>query len=87
MGGSLRLGRDGFGGSILSGSCLSGRLSCRGGSRFGCGGVAEIAELQRKLITLAKNGYRHHTSVGKGHMADILREAFTTYLGYDMIEL
>lgn len=54
---------------------------------FGCGGVAEIAELQRKLITLAKNGYRHHTSVGKGHMADILREAFTTYLGYDMIEL
>ena len=54
---------------------------------FGCGGVAEIAELQRKLITLAKNGYRHHTSVGKGHMADILREAFTTYLDYDMIEL
>lgn len=54
---------------------------------FGCGGVAEIDDLQRKLIKLAKNGYRHHTAVGKGHMADILREAFTTYLGYDMIEL
>jgi L-fucose isomerase-like protein len=53
---------------------------------FGCGGVAQIDDLQRKLIILAKNGYRHHTAIGKGHMADILREAFTTYLGYDMIE-
>ncbi len=54
---------------------------------FGCGGVAEIDDLQRKLIVLAKNGYRHHTAIGKGRMANILREAFTTYLGYDMIEL
>ena len=54
---------------------------------FGCGGVAQIDDLQRKLIKLAKNGYRHHTAIGKGHMADILREAFTTYLKYDMIEL
>ncbi len=57
------------------------------GAFFGCGGVAEIDDLQRKLIKLAKNGYRHHTAVGKGHMADILREAFVTYLGYDLIEL
>ena len=54
---------------------------------FGCGGVAVIDDLQRKLIKLAKNGYRHHTAVGKGHMAHIIREAFTTYLGYEMIEL
>lgn len=54
---------------------------------FGCGGVAEIDDLQRKLIVLAKSGFRHHTAIGKGRMADILREAFTTYLGYDMIEL
>ena len=53
----------------------------------GCGGVAKIDDLQRKLIVLAKNGFRHHTAVGKGDMTDILREAFTTYLGYDMIEL
>ena len=49
--------------------------------------MAEIPDLQRKLIKLAKNGYRHHTAVGKGHMADILREAFVTYLGYDVIDL
>lgn len=54
---------------------------------FGCGGVAQIDNLQKKIITLAKNGYRHHTAIGKGHIANILKEAFTTYLGYDMIEL
>lgn len=54
---------------------------------FGCGGVAEIADLQRKLIRLAKNGYRHHTVIGKGHMAKILTEAFTTYLDYDILDL
>ena len=54
---------------------------------FGCGGVAEINNLQPKLIKLAKNGFRHHTAVGVGHIADILREAFTTYLKYDIIDL
>lgn len=54
---------------------------------FGCGGVAEISGLQKKLIKLARCGYRHHTAIGKGHMAEILKEAFSTYLGYDIIEL
>ena len=87
MGGSLRLGRDGFGGSILSGSCLSGRLSCRGGSRFGCGGVAEIPNLQDKLIRLARGGFKHHTAICEGHYKEILREAFTTYLHYDWVDI
>jgi len=54
---------------------------------FGCAGVAEIPALQSKLLRLAKNGFRHHTAVGKGRMAAILREAFGTYLGYDLFEL
>ena len=54
---------------------------------FGCAGVAEIPALQGKLLRLAKNGFRHHTAVGKGRMAAILREAFGTYLGYDLFEL
>ena len=54
---------------------------------FGCGGVAEISNLQKKLIKLARCGYRHHTAIGKGYMAEILKEAFSTYLGYDLIEL
>lgn len=54
---------------------------------FGCGGVAKISDLQRKLLKMGREGYRHHVTVGKGHMAEILREAFTTYLNYSMTEL
>ena len=54
---------------------------------FGCGDVAQIPDLQNKLIKLARGGFKHHTSVGKGHMKDVLTEAFTTYLGYDVVEI
>lgn len=54
---------------------------------FGCGGVAKIDSLQRKLIKLGRAGFRHHTTVGVGHMADILKEAFINYLAYDVMEL
>ncbi len=51
---------------------------------FGCGGVAKIDGLQKKLLVMAKNGYRHHTAVGAGRYAKVLNEAFTTYLNYDI---
>ena len=54
---------------------------------FGCGGVAVIDDLQRKLIKLGREGFRHHTTIGVGHMAKILKEAFKYYLGYDMVEI
>lgn len=54
---------------------------------FGCGGVAAIPNLQNKLIKLARGGFKHHTSVGVGHMKEILKEAFTTYLGYDWVDI
>ncbi len=54
---------------------------------FGCGGVAKIDNLQKKLIKLGREGFRHHTVVGVGHMERILREAFTYYLGYDILEI
>lgn len=54
---------------------------------FGCGGVAEIKELQPKLIKLGRSGFRHHTAVGMGRLKPALDEAFTVYLGYDMMEL
>ena len=56
-------------------------------SFFGCGGVAEIPDLQNKLLKLAKNGFKHHTTVGVGHMKAVLDEAFRTYLGYEVMEL
>jgi len=54
---------------------------------FGCGGVAQIPNLQNKLIKLARGGFKHHTSVGVGHMKEILQEAFTTYLHYDWVDI
>lgn len=54
---------------------------------FGCGGVCEIPDLQNKLIKLARGGFKHHTCIGVGHMKDILKEAFTIYLGYEWVEI
>ena len=54
---------------------------------FGCGGVAKIPNLQAKLVKLARGGFKHHTSVGVGHMKAILAEAFTTYLNYDWVDI
>lgn len=54
---------------------------------FGCGGVAKIPDLQRKLIKLGRCGFRHHTTVGVGRMSMILKEAFEHYLGYEVMEL
>ncbi len=54
---------------------------------FGCGGVAEIPDLQNKLIKLARGGFKHHTSIAEGHIKDILKEAFTTYLRYDWVDI
>lgn len=50
---------------------------------FGCGGVAEIDNLQDKLIKLARGGFKHHTSISEGHIKDILKEALTNYLNYE----
>lgn len=54
---------------------------------FGCGGVAEIPDLEDKLIKLARGGFKHHTAICEGHFKEVLKEAFTTYLGYDWIDI
>lgn len=54
---------------------------------FGCGGVAKIEGLQNKLINIGKNGYRHHVSVTEGFYEAAIKEAFTTYLNYDLLDI
>lgn len=54
---------------------------------FGCGGVAKIDGLQKKLLRLARGGFKHHTTVANGHVKLVLEEAFKYYLGYDLISI
>ena len=54
---------------------------------FGCGGVCEIPDLQKKLITIGRNGFKHHVGATFGELDDVINEAFTNYLGYEKIEL
>ena len=54
---------------------------------FGAAGVAEVPGLQDKLIMLARGGFKHHTAICGGHVRDVLKEAFTTYLHYDYVEI
>ncbi|MHC4788419.1 MAG: L-fucose/L-arabinose isomerase family protein [Planctomycetota bacterium] len=57
------------------------------GDFFGCAGVAEIEELQDKLLTIGHLGHRHHVSVVPGHVGAPMVEAFTRYLGYEVTVL
>ena len=54
---------------------------------FGCAGVAEISDLQRKINRLGYAGYRHHVGVSPGTWERAVREAFNRYLGYTETEL
>jgi len=54
---------------------------------FGCGGVAQIGGLQAKLPRIGRSGFRHHVSVTPGHLEAPVREAFTSYLGYEIAEI
>ena len=54
---------------------------------FGCGGVAKIDGLQKKLLKLARGGFKHHTTVANGHVKAILEEAFKYYLKYDLVSI
>ncbi len=51
---------------------------------FGSRAVVEIKDLQRLLRTICKGGWEHHCAMNPSHSADILAEAFETYLGWEV---
>lgn len=57
------------------------------GDFFGCAGVARIGDLQRKLQIIGRAGYRHHVSMTFGQVDVAVKEAFSTYLGYESTSL
>lgn len=50
---------------------------------FGHRAVAHIPKLQSLLQYICRNGFEHHVAITMGRVAEILDEAFTTYLGWE----
>ncbi len=50
------------------------------------GGVAlcRIKNLQELMTYICNNGFEHHVSMARGHVADILEEAFSNYMGFEV---
>lgn len=51
---------------------------------FGSGKVVENKNLANILNYMAENGYKHHVSITYGHCGDIINEAFSKYLDYEI---
>jgi len=54
-------------------------VSIAGGSA-----VCRIPDLQMLLDYMCKNGFEHHVAMTRGYCADVLAEAISTYLDWDM---
>lgn len=51
---------------------------------FGSSAVVVIPNLQKLLKFIVMNGFEHHAAISGSYSADILTEAFDTYLGWDV---
>jgi len=54
------------------------------GNFQGGSAVCRVPGLQSLLNYAVKNGFEHHVAVTRGRCADVLNEAITTYLGWDL---
>ena len=46
--------------------------------------VCKVPNLQKLMDYLCKNGFEHHVAMVRSHVADVLDEAITTYLGWEL---
>jgi len=51
---------------------------------FGAKAVVEVAQLQKLMRYICKNGFEHHVAMNASHVAGVLAEAFQTYFGWDV---
>lgn len=47
-------------------------------------GVCHVNDLQGLLDYICKNGFEHHVAMNRGLVADVLEEAFSNYLGWEV---
>ncbi len=53
-------------------------------STFGSRAVVEVPNLQKLMRYICKNGFEHHAAMNASETADVLVEAFETYLGWEV---
>lgn len=46
--------------------------------------VCRVNNLQQMMKYVCKNGFEHHVAMVRGHYADVLNEAISTYLGWEI---
>jgi len=51
---------------------------------FGSRAVVEVPGLQALLKHICKNGFEHHVAMSASQCADVLCEAWSTYMGWDV---
>ena len=51
---------------------------------FGSRAVVQVPGLQDLLKYICKNGFEHHAAMSASQVADILEEAFDTYMGWEV---
>ena len=51
---------------------------------FGSRAVVKVPDLQGLLRYVCKTGFEHHIAMNASHSADVLAEAFETYMGWDV---
>nr|WP_246462818.1 hypothetical protein [Pelagicoccus albus] len=50
---------------------------------FGNRAVAEVPKLQKLMRHVCREGFEHHVVMNASHTADILKESFEVYLGWE----
>ena len=78
-----RITTDDTGGKIRS-YIGSSRLTDDPLNTFGARAVIETPGLQKLLKYICKSGFEHHVAINASDTADILADAFETYLGWDV---
>jgi L-fucose isomerase-like protein len=63
-----------------------GRLTDDPLNTFGTRAVASIPDLQRLMQYVCRNGFEHHVVMNASKTADILKEAFENYMGWEIYQ-
>ncbi|MCD4686627.1 MAG: L-fucose/L-arabinose isomerase family protein [Anaerolineae bacterium] len=79
----LRVSTDDLNGRIIA-YVGEGKFTSDPIDTFGGYGVVEVPHYQKLLAHICEEGYEHHVAVNLTLIADVVREAFTKYLGWEV---